>query len=122
VETQDAAQRDAVAGGLSTDGKFREPEVSPGYPEHVNPNAGPYEDVHVQVQGQRASGSGRAAAAGAVGATAILGEIFAPTLSAVVESRDPTPTELLSAAAWDVTTTLDPVFVTDAIGWIYDLP
>lgn len=122
METQDAAQRDAVAKGLSTNGEARRAESSPGYPEHVNPAEGPYKDVHVQVQGQRASGSGRAAAAGAVGATAVLGEIFAPTLNEVIYSGDPTPTELFTAAAWDATSTLDPVFVTDLIGLIYDLP
>lgn len=57
-----------------------------------------------------------------MGATAIAGEIFALTLNEVIYSGDATPTELATAAAWDAMSTLDPLFLTDLIGLIYDLP
>lgn len=126
VETQTAGQRDAVAKGLAPSGEMRGPESSRGYPEHMNPSDGPYSDVHVQVQGQRQSGSGRARSEdslfSAMGAGGILGEIFAPTTSALSASGDATPGELASAAIWDATSTVDPSGLTDLIGMYYDLP
>jgi uncharacterized protein RhaS with RHS repeats len=126
VETQTAGQRDAVAKGLAPSGEMRGPESSRGYPEHVNPSDGPYSDVHVQVQGQRQAGSGRArsedALSSAMGVGGILGGIFAPTTSALSASGDATPGELVSAAIWDATSTVDPIGLTDLIGMYYDLP
>ncbi|MDY7091889.1 MAG: RHS repeat-associated core domain-containing protein, partial [Acidobacteriota bacterium] len=116
VEVQSEKQRDGLAASLSSNGRARDPEVSSGYPEHVNPQEGPYSDVHVQVQGQRKSGSGLAK----VGAGALvlqeIQDIVAPNLSQLVEYGDASPGALVSAAGWDITSTLDPFGVSDLIG------
>jgi hypothetical protein len=52
---------------------------------------------------------------------ALLGQVFAPTTSAVAESPEPTPSELLSAASWDLTSNLDPTGVSDLINWYFDI-
>jgi RHS repeat-associated protein len=114
AETEEA--RDAIAKQLSLDKRMRGPEKSGGkantrYPEHVHPKEGPYEDVHVEA----------VKVIGAAGFMATLSGIFAPTTSAVVESGDATPGELLSAAAWDVTSTVDPIGISDAISWYFDI-
>jgi RHS repeat-associated protein len=111
VEAETKEARDALAKQLSTNKKARGPEKSGKYPEHVHPGEGPYEDVHVE----------SATIISVAGATAILGQIFAPTTSAVIESEDASPVELLSAAAWDVTNTLDPTGLSDAISWYWDI-
>gem|GEM_PF-4651656 len=122
VEVQDSETMLELGKELSTNGKVRGPERSPGFPDHVNPQEGPFQDVHVQVQGQRTSGSGRAATSAAAGALVLneLQQIFAPTLSEVSSSGDASPGELLSAAAWDITTTLDPIGASDLIQYIVD--
>jgi hypothetical protein len=103
---------------LSTNKKARPVEKSggknnPDYPKHQNPAEGPYEDVHVESDDDLLG-------IGAIG-LAGLGDIFAPATSAVSETGEATPTELLSAAAWDVTSTLDPTGLTDAISWYFDI-
>jgi hypothetical protein len=101
-----------VTSQLSSNGKIRGPEKSGNLPEHYHPDSGPYEDVHVQT----------AAKAGiTAGLMAVIYEVVAPNLNTLVDYGEATPGELLSAAAWDATTALDPVGVSDLINWAFDL-
>ncbi|HEX6900065.1 MAG TPA: RHS repeat-associated core domain-containing protein [Thermoanaerobaculia bacterium] len=117
VRAETDKAQDAMAKQLSTNKKSRGPEKSggkdnPRYPMHSNPDKGPYEDVHVESDQSVLSVT-------AVAAT--LGEIFAPATSGVSESEEATPSELASAAAWDITSALDPIGITDAINWYFDI-
>ena len=110
VRTETAEARNALAKQLSPNGKLRGPEKSPGFPEHVHPAGGEFEDVHIETA---------TALVGAAAGLHLLGEIFAPTTQEVSSSGEATPVELLSAAAWDTTSTLDPVGVSDLITYIF---
>jgi hypothetical protein len=112
VEAGTDEARDAMARQLSTNRKIRGPEQSGRTnPVHVHPQEGPYADVHVQTRNTALVAAG----------LALLGEIFAPTTSEVAASPEPTPTQLLSAAGWDVTSTVDPIGVSDLINWIFNI-
>jgi RHS repeat-associated protein len=115
VTGESGEARDAMAKQLSTDGKIRGPEKSPGHPEHVHPNEGPYTDVHVQ-SSDNLNGSA-AAVAGTATAGDILGEIFAPNSQMMTNVPDATVGEVISAAVWDTANTVDPTGLTDLISW-----
>lgn len=119
VEVQTEEQRDAIANELSTNGNSRVDTNSRDYPVHANPEEGPYSDVHVQVQGQRRGNTGyrrdSRAGLGAAPAMTVLGDIFAPTLSEIASTGDASIGDLVSAAIWDTTTTLDPIGFSDLI-------
>jgi len=100
VEAQTDTARDTLAKRLSTDKKLRGPEQSRGYPEHVHPNAGPYKDVHIQTKT-------------AIYSAAIVSALL-PYSSAVAQNQNATPGDVVGAAAWDIASTIDPFFITDA--------
>jgi len=115
VRAQTEAARDGLGRALSENGRFRGPERSPRYPEHVNPDTGPNSHVHVQT-----------AAPGRIVGLAILGSIFAAGSSSVADAAergDPciSQGDVVAAAAWDITVALDPIFLTDAINWWFEL-
>ncbi|MGI0015999.1 MAG: RHS repeat-associated core domain-containing protein, partial [Nitrososphaera sp.] len=112
VEVPTETARDVLAGRLSPDKKFRGPEQSPGYAEHVNPKSGPYADVHIQTK----------AASREAGFLNSLAPILAPYSDAASRDQNSTPETITSAAAlWDIASAIDPIFLTDAIEWVFGL-
>lgn len=107
VKAENEAARDALAKGLSGNGKMRGPEKHPGYPEHVHPDTGPHSGTHVQT-----APPGRLAA---------LGMLLAPQSITLSGRKDVTDGQFLSAALWDIASGIDPICITDAIGWYYDI-
>ena len=105
VVAENREARDAMANQLSDAPKARPQERSGDFPEHRNPKGGPYKDVHVET-----APMGKLAVV-----AAILTSAAAPATSAVIESGDATPGELLSAAGWDAISAIDPTGVSDLI-------
>jgi RHS repeat-associated protein len=113
VRTRTQKARDALARALSEDKRLRGPERSPGYPEHVHPNAGPNTDVHIQTA---APGAGAVAGAG-------LGSLLAANAMAMADAGGSDPAistgDVIVAGAWDVASAIDPIFLTDLINWVF---
>ncbi|MGD9163025.1 MAG: RHS repeat-associated core domain-containing protein [Desulfobacteraceae bacterium] len=100
VQTPNQKSRDALSKALSPDGKMRGPERSGGgYPEHTHPNTGKYKNVHIE---------------------SILSAIV-PYSYAMSDNENTTPNDIIAGAAWDIASTIDPIFITDFIEWILDL-
>jgi len=107
VRTEDKATRNTVATALDPQGRMRGPESSGGMPEHVHPKTetGPYGDVHVE----------SILGFGAIGA------IVAPFSHSLAQDPSASTAEIAAAAAWDITSTLDPLGITDLINYAFDL-
>jgi RHS repeat-associated protein len=115
IQAENDAARDAIARALSADGKLRRTDKYPenpyldkssGYPAGVHPNAGPYQHVHVQT-----APPGRER----------LGMLFAPMSMTLSGRKDVTSAQFASAAAWDIISAVDPIFITDALEWYFGL-
>jgi len=107
VRVENEATRDALAKGLSPDGKMRGPEKHPGYPEHVHPNQGPYTDAHIQTAPP--------------GRIKELASLLAPFTMEMSGRKGVSNAEFASAAAWDIASAIDPIFLTDLINWLTGL-
>jgi len=107
VQVDNEATRDALAKGLSPDGKMRGPEKHPGYPEHVHPNQGPHTDAHIQT-----------APPGKLNSLAML---LAPFTMEMAGRKGVSNAEFASAAAWDIASAIDPICLTDLINWLTGL-
>ena len=99
--------RNMLSKRLSTDGKLRGPERSRGYPEHTHPNKGPYTDTHIEAKGAAAA--------------AIVAEALIPQSQRVSRTPNASPFDLTVAALWDVASAVDPIFVTDALEWAFNV-
>ncbi len=110
VETSDDAASKWLAGELGN-GKLRKKESSPGYPEGYHPTGGNYGDVHIQTR--------RAGKGAGIKYLSILAGILIP--QALRASNDPCNSafDVGVAGAWDIASTLDPIFLTDALEWIF---
>ena len=105
VRTEDQATSNTVATALDPRGRMRGPESAGGLPEHVHPKSGPYSDVHIE----------------SIGGLAAIGAIVAPFSQSLARDPNASKAEIAAAAAWDITSTLDPVGVTDLINYLFDL-
>ena len=114
VEAENDAARDAITSQLSSNRRIRGPEKSPGFPEHVHAEEGSYTDVHIQSK----SVAAKVAAAGAIAAVA---SAVAPFSQAISQDPAASSGEIVSAAVWDATKALDPIFLTDVIEWAFDV-
>ena len=102
VQGPDKDGAGTIADALDGKGKSRGPEKSGGdYPEHYNPKNGDYSKVHVQWDTPKRR----------------LGMIFAPHSMIVSGRKNATTMQFVSAALWDIASTIDPIFITDAIDW-----
>lgn len=105
VQANDQDGAKTIAEALDPNGAARGPERSGGgYPEHFNPKSGPYDGVHVQWETPKR-----------------LGMMFTPMSMALSGRKDTTNAQFASAAAWDIISTVDPIFVTDALDWYFGL-
>ncbi|HEU4506847.1 MAG TPA: RHS repeat-associated core domain-containing protein [Pyrinomonadaceae bacterium] len=107
VQVDNEATRDALAKGLSPDGKMRGPEKHPGYPEHVHPNQGPYTGSHIQTHPP--------------GRLRQLASALAPFTMELSGRKGVSNSEFASAVAWDIASAIDPIFLTDLINWLTGL-
>ena len=96
--TPNIKSRDTVSEKLSTNGKARPEERSPGYPKHGNPEKGPYEGVHVEA-----------------GLMTSVAAALAPQASRLAKDPETSYYERIVAGLWDAVSTLDPIFLTDGI-------
>ena len=69
-------------------------------PEHVHPNRGDYTDVHIE--------------------SALLSAVI-PYSYAISRSQNVAPRDVIAGAAWDIASTIDPFFITDALEWLFDM-
>ena len=53
--------------------------------------------------------------------THLLAEVLLPNTLPLFEDPYTTTAEFVSAALWDITSSLDPIFMTDALKWIFGL-
>jgi len=116
LNTSDPAMNETAAKALSSSGRARGAEASPGFTEHFNPADGQFENVHVQSHGDWAKAMGKNASF-----TAAIMAAVAPASSALADDPQASFAEVLSAALWDATCALDPVFITEGINWAFDL-
>jgi RHS repeat-associated protein len=104
VETQTDAASKALAKQLGN-GKFRGPEKSPGYPEHIHPEGGPFDGTHIQTKTLTIGG--------------IITGALIPRSSEAAKKPCPDENEIVGAAAWDIASGIDPFFITDALEYIF---
>lgn len=105
VQAPDKESAETIAAALDPNGKTRGWEKSPGYPEHYNPNSGPYSKVHVQIDTPVRK----------------LAMLLAPHAMDVSGRKNTTMMQLASAGAWDIAESIDPIFITDGLNWYFDL-
>lgn len=107
VQVENEGIRDALAKGLSPDGKMRGPEKHGQFPEHVHPNEGPNTGAHIQTHPP--------------GRVQQLAMLLAPFSMELSGRKGVSNSEFASAAAWDIASALDPICLTDLINWLTGL-
>jgi len=107
VQVENEGIRDALAKGLSPDGKMRGPQQHGNYPEHVHPNQGPNSGAHIQTHPP--------------GRLQQLAVLLAPFSMEMSGRKGVSNAEFASAAAWDIAPAIDPICLTDLINWLTGL-
>jgi len=111
IVTPNTASRNKLGTRLSEDGKITDLEGRPGYPEHVHPRTGPNRPVHIQT----AEATKRAGWK----ITGIVAAAFIPNSMRASQNPNGSWQDFGIAGAWDIASSIDPIFLTDALEWAF---
>lgn len=111
IVTPNTASRNKLGTKLSENGKITDVEGRPGFPEHIHPETGPNRPVHIQ--------TAEATKKAGWTVTGIAAGVFIPNATRASQNPNGSWRDLGLAGAWDIASSIDPIFLTDALEWAF---